>query len=110
MILLEFLCNSALINVHFLPRANNNVPNLSEAVAGNSLFLSSREKSEICVLAFCLKLSFKDFGSVGRESMVAPLLSDSAPCNWDSSQSTRLVASRLPVGAGMDTSFPPKPR
>lgn len=35
-ILLEFICNSALINVHFSHNVNNNVPNVSEAVVENS--------------------------------------------------------------------------
>lgn len=101
MILLEFLCNSALINVHFLHRVNNNVPNLSEAVVGNSLFFSSRQEVRFAFLAFCLKLPLQDFE--------VPLLSNPLPCNWDSRQSTRLVASCLPGGAGKDTSFPQRP-
>lgn len=36
----EFLCNLVLINVHFLHSVNNNIPNLPEAVVGNSLFFS----------------------------------------------------------------------
>lgn len=42
-VLLEFLCNSALINVHFLYSVNSNEPNLSEATVGNSLFFSSKQ-------------------------------------------------------------------
>lgn len=60
MILLEFLCCSVLINVHF-HSINNNMSDLSEAIVGNSLFFSSLARSEICILAFCLKLSLKGF-------------------------------------------------
>lgn len=37
----EFLYNSALINVYFSHSINSSVPNLSDAIVGNSSFFSS---------------------------------------------------------------------
>lgn len=105
-ILLEFLCSSALINVHFSHSVNNNVPNISEAVVENS-FLAGKNRNLHFSLLF--KNACEGLRSIKVKLDVAPV-SNLAPCNWNSSPSSPLVCSRLPVGAGKDTSFPQRPR
>lgn len=104
-ILEEFLCNSALINVHFSHNVNNNVPNVSEAVVENS-FLAG--KSWDLHFSLLFKNASEGLWSIKVKLDVAPM-SNLAPCNWNTGLSAPLVSSCLSVGAGKDTSFPQRP-